>query len=111
MDQKKIVGVGNIYASESLFLASVNPLRPAMSLNVSECYEIIKAIKKVLKKAIKMGGTTLKDFYSADGSEGYFKLNLNVYGLEKKPCKKCKHQIKRIVIGQRSTFFCEICQI
>ena len=111
MDQKKIVGVGNIYASESLFLASVNPLRPAMSLNISECDEIIKAIKKVLKKAIKMGGTTLKDFYSADGSEGYFKLKLNVYGLDNEPCKKCKHEIKKIVVGQRSTFFCEICQI
>tara|TARA_B100000925_G_C21955531_1_gene451017 strand:- start:482 stop:1291 length:810 start_codon:yes stop_codon:yes gene_type:complete len=110
MDQKKVVGVGNIYASESLFLSSINPLRPAMEINLSECNDIIKAIKKVLKQAIKMGGTTLKDFYSADGSKGYFKLELNVYGLEDKPCKKCNHKIKRIIIGQRSTFFCEMCQ-
>ena len=111
MDQKKVVGVGNIYASESLFLASINPLRPAKKISLSECDDIIKAIKKVLKQAIKMGGTTLKDFYSADGSEGYFKLELNVYGLEDKPCKKCKRKIKRIVLGQRSTFFCENCQV
>jgi len=110
MDQKKVVGVGNIYASESLFLSSINPLRPAMEINLSECNDIIKAIKKVLKQAIKMGGTTLKDFYSADGSKGYFKLELNVYGLEDKPCKKCNHKIKRVIIGQRSTFFCEMCQ-
>tara|TARA_Y100001935_G_C17235200_1_gene472612 strand:- start:249 stop:1058 length:810 start_codon:yes stop_codon:yes gene_type:complete len=110
MDQKKVVGVGNIYASESLFLSSINPLRPAMEINLSECNDITKAIKKVLKQAIKMGGTTLKDFYSADGSKGYFKLELNVYGLEDKPCKKCNHKIKRVIIGQRSTFFCEMCQ-
>ena len=111
MDQKKVVGVGNIYASESLFLASINPLRPAMKISLSECDEITKAIKKVLKKAIKMGGTTLKDFYSADGSEGYFKLELNVYGLEDMPCKKCKHKIQKIVVGQRSTFYCKKCQV
>tara|TARA_B100000965_G_scaffold13956_1_gene10460 strand:- start:2091 stop:2900 length:810 start_codon:yes stop_codon:yes gene_type:complete len=111
MDQKKVVGVGNIYASESLFLASINPLRPAMKISLSECDEITKAIKKVLKKAIKMGGTTLKDFYSADGSEGYFKLELNVYGLEDTPCKKCKHKIQKIVVGQRSTFYCKKCQV
>jgi formamidopyrimidine-DNA glycosylase len=111
MDQKKVVGVGNIYASESLFLASINPLRPAKKISLLECDDIIKAIKKVLKQAIKMGGTTLKDFYSADGSEGYFKLELNVYGLEDKPCKKCKRKIKRVVLGQRSTFFCENCQV
>ena len=111
MDQKKVVGVGNIYVSESLFLAGVNPLRPAMKISLSECNDITQAIKKVLKQAIKMGGTTLKDFYSADGSEGYFKIKLNVYGLENKSCKKCNNKIKRIVIAQRSSFFCETCQI
>lgn len=111
MDHKKVVGVGNIYASESLFLARVNPLRPASKISLSECNDITKAIKKVLRQAIKMGGTTLKDFYSADGSEGYFKIKLNVYGLEDKPCKECKNKIKRIVIAQRSSFFCETCQV
>ena len=82
-----------------------------MKISLSECDEITKAIKKVLKKAIKMGGTTLKDFYSADGSEGYFKLELNVYGLEDMPCKKCKHKIQKIIVGQRSTFYCKKCQV
>ena len=69
-----------------------------------------KSIKKILKYAIKMGGTTLKDFYSADGSEGYFKLKLNVYGLENQNCKKCSNKIEKIIIGQRSTFYCKECQ-
>ena len=78
MDQRKVVGVGNIYASESLYLSSISPLRKSKEINLDECEKLVKSIKKILKYAIKMGGTTLKDFYSADGSEGYFKLKLNV---------------------------------
>jgi len=110
MDQKKIVGVGNIYASESLFLSSISPLKKAKKVRLEDCEKLVKAIKKILRYAIKMGGTTLKDFYSADGSEGYFKLKLNVYGLENEACKKCDQKIKKIVIGQRSTFYCSSCQ-
>ena len=110
MDQKKIVGVGNIYASESLYLAKINPKRSASKISINECNEIVKSIKKVLKYAIKMGGTTLKDFYSADGNEGYFNLELNVYGRNNQVCKICDTKIKKVNIGQRATFFCENCQ-
>ena len=110
MDQRKVVGVGNIYASESLYLSSISPLRKSKEINLDECEKLVKSIKKILKYAIKMGGTTLKDFYSADGSEGYFKLKLNVYGLENQNCKKCSNKIEKIIIGQRSTFYCKECQ-
>ena len=110
MDQRKVVGVGNIYASESLYLSSISPLRKSKKINLDECEKLVKSIKKILKYAIKMGGTTLKDFYSADGSEGYFKLKLNVYGLENQNCKKCSNKIEKIIIGQRSTFYCKECQ-
>ena len=110
MDQKKIVGVGNIYASESLFLAGVKPNRSCKKISLNDCSKIVKAIKKVLRYAIKMGGTTLKDFYSADGSEGYFSLELKVYGRNNEKCKHCDSEIKKIIIGQRATFYCEVCQ-
>ena len=110
MDQNIVVGVGNIYASESLFLANIDPRRLAKKITIDECEYIAVAIKKILKLAIKKGGTTLKDFYSADGNEGYFNLKLKVYGRDNKKCNKCKNKIKKIIIGQRSTFFCSNCQ-
>ena len=110
MDQKKIVGVGNIYASESLFLAKIRPDKSASKISMDDCYELVKSIKKVLRYAIKMGGTTLKDFYSADGNEGYFNLELSVYGREGESCKICGAKVKKINIGQRSTFYCQNCQ-
>ncbi len=110
MDQNVVVGVGNIYASESLFLARINPKRLSKNISIEECDALIRAIKKILKYAIKKGGTTLKDFYSADGSEGYFSLSLKVYGRNEEPCKNCKTPIKKIVLGQRATFYCSICQ-
>ena len=111
MDQKRIVGVGNIYASESLFLAKIKPNRSCKKMSIDDCSKVVKAIKKVLRYAIRMGGTTLKDFYSADGSEGYFNLELNVYGRNDEKCKICSSKIKKIVTGQRATFYCEICQL
>ena len=110
MDQNVVVGVGNIYASESLFLARINPKRLSKNISIEECDALIRAVKKILKYAIKKGGTTLKDFYSADGSEGYFSLDLKVYGQNEKPCKNCKTPIEKIVLGQRATFYCSICQ-
>ena len=110
MDQKYVVGVGNIYASESLFLAKIDPNRLSKSVSIGECEELIKSIKKILKYAIKMGGTTIKDFYSADGNEGYFNLKLNVYGRNSMDCNFCDRKIIRTVIGQRATFFCNKCQ-
>ena len=110
MDQKIVVGVGNIYASESLFLAGINPKKFSNNLSLDDCQNLTDAIKKILRYAIRKGGTTLKDFYSADGSEGYFNLELNVYGRHMENCKNCNEEIKKITIGQRATFYCKNCQ-
>ena len=111
MDQKKVVGVGNIYASESLFLAKISPKRSSRDISINEIGGLVRSIKKVLNNAIKLGGTTLKDFYSADGNAGYFSLKLNVYGKENENCKNCKGKIDKTIIGQRATYFCRECQI
>ena len=110
MNQKNVVGIGNIYASESLYLSKINPQKESQKLNIEECYRIVSSSKKVLNKAIEVGGTTLKDFYSADGSPGYFKIQLNVYGRDGKKCKKCEAEIVKVIINQRATFYCPKCQ-
>ena len=110
MDQKKLVGVGNIYASESLFLAKILPTKKAKKISIDECDKLVKSIKKVLRYAIKMGGTTLKDFYSPNGNQGYFKFKLNVYGRDDKQCRLCGNNIKKMKIGQRATYSCNKCQ-
>ena len=110
MDQKIVVGVGNIYASESLFLAGINPKKFSKNLSLDDCQNLTDSIKKILRYAIRKGGTTLKDFYSADGSEGYFNLELNVYGRHMENCKNCNEEIIKITIGQRATFYCKKCQ-
>lgn len=110
MDQKMVVGVGNIYANESLFLSKINPHREARSLTKEEQETLLGNIKKVLEKAIEQGGTTLKDFSKPDGTPGYFAQELLVYGREGKPCPNCDAPIIRTVITQRSTFYCESCQ-
>ena len=110
MNQKNVVGIGNIYASESLFLAKIHPLKNANELDLDACKRLVAAGKKILEQAIEVGGTTLKDFYSADGSPGYFKFKLNVYGREGEPCNKCKDTVCKTTINQRATFFCETCQ-
>lgn len=110
MNQHVVVGVGNIYAVESLFLAKIHPLRLGHTLSLSECKAICQAIKRVLKIAIKAGGTTLQDFYQSDGQRGYFALKLQVYNKEDIPCGKCNTPIKRISMQNRSTYFCPHCQ-
>ena len=110
MNQKNVVGIGNIYASESLYLSKINPQKASDKLNIEECKRIVSSAKKVLNEAIKVGGTTLKDFYSADGSPGYFKIKLNVYGRNGKKCKKCEEEILKVTINQRATFYCPNCQ-
>jgi len=110
MDGHVVVGVGNIYASESLFMAGVRPTRPANKVTRKEYELIIQAIKKVLAKAISVGGTTLRDFTQSDGQAGYFQQKLNVYDQDGKECNICSKLIKRIVIGQRSSFYCPNCQ-
>lgn len=110
MDSKIVVGVGNIYASESLFLAGINPKRIAGNISKERYQKLTLAIKKILTAAIKQGGTTLKDFTASDGKPGYFKQKLKVYDRKGEPCRKCKKPIKQIILGQRSTFYCADCQ-
>lgn len=110
MMPKIVVGIGNIYANEALFYAGVLPHRKAQSLTLKECRKLIKEIKRILLYAIKRGGTTLKDFLSPNGTPGYFSLELAVYGKLNQPCKQCKSILLGIIINQRSTVYCNICQ-
>lgn len=110
MEQKNVVGVGNIYASESLFLAKIHPFLPAKNLTFQQCKTLVKTIKIVLKKAILAGGTSIKDFVSPTGSAGIFADQLFVYGRKGQPCKICRATIQSQTIAQRNTFFCLGCQ-
>lgn len=111
MNQKNVVGVGNIYACESLFEAKINPFKESCCLSEGECASLVKCIKKILRNAIKVGGTTLKDFYSADGSAGYFKFKLKAYGREDEDCLVCNDRIMKTVQNQRATYYCSTCQV
>jgi len=110
MDGHVVVGVGNIYACESLFLAGIHPNKPAGKVSSVKYQKLAKAIKKVLSLAIKAGGTTLKDFINAEGKPGYFSQDLKVYGRKGLHCEKCNKLILQITIGQRSSFYCGYCQ-
>lgn len=110
MDNRIVVGIGNIYAAESLFLAKINPMIPSDQITKNKIVILIKSIKEVLNKAINAGGTTLKDFVGGDGNPGYFKQELNVYGRESSPCYICKKPIEKIKQAGRSTFYCPNCQ-
>lgn len=110
MDQQTVVGVGNIYANESLFLAGISPKRPADSLSLSECAMLVDTIRRVLQTAIAKGGSTLRDFVDSRGNSGYFQQEYTVYGREGEPCVHCHHPIEKTVIGQRGTFYCPNCQ-
>jgi len=110
MDSKIVVGVGNIYACESLFKAGINPKTKANKISKHRYINLTENIKEVLTKAIKAGGTTLQDFAKVDGKPGYFSQELSVYGRENENCYNCNGKIKRIVQNQRSTFYCPKCQ-
>ncbi len=110
MDNKLVVGVGNIYASESLFAAGILPDRLPMSLNKGQCALLVETIKAVLLRSIEQGGTTLRDFLQTDGKPGYFAQELQVYGRANEPCRVCGTLIESAKHGQRSTFFCRGCQ-
>lgn len=110
MDQAIVVGVGNIYASEALFAAGIDPRRKAGAVSRERCMRLAQAIKAILTHAIERGGTTLRDFISPDGKPGYFEQELAVYGRERQPCRRCGTAIRSCVIGQRSTFWCPRCQ-
>ncbi len=105
-----VVGVGNIYASEALFLAGINPHRAAGRVALHRYAVLAEVIRSVLQKAIEAGGTTLRDFYGGDGEPGYFQQELAVYGRDDEPCRKCERPISVVVLGQRSTFYCKDCQ-
>ncbi len=110
MNSKVVVGVGNIYASEALFLAGINPLRSVSRMSLNKYTLLAEKIKHVLNSAIEQGGTTLRDFVSSEGKPGYFQQKLNVYGRQGEECVICKKHIKQIRQGQRSTFYCPKCQ-
>jgi formamidopyrimidine-DNA glycosylase len=110
MDGKVVVGVGNIYASEALFLAGINPKTVAGKVSKTRYEKLTAAIKQVLAAAIAQGGTTLRDFVGGDGKPGYFAQQLNVYGREGEPCRHCGTTIKQITQGQRSSYYCPRCQ-
>jgi len=110
MNAQVVVGVGNIYASESLFLAGINPKRAAGRTARHRYDALADAIKDILDRAIKAGGTTLRDFYGGDGEPGYFKQQLEVYDREGEHCRTCNTLIKAFVQGQRSTYYCKSCQ-
>lgn len=108
MTNHYLAGVGNIYATESLWLARISPFRPSNQLSLTDCDRLVRSIKKVLRKAVKAGGTSIRNYQGADGAPGYFRLKLNAYG--KSLCPSCQSPITRQVLGQRATFYCCHCQ-
>lgn len=110
MNSKLVVGIGNIYASESLFRACISPLRLAQDLTYGECERLAAEIKNTLNDAIAAGGSTLKDYTQPSGSTGYFQNSFYVYGQAQKPCKICSNAIVLIKQNGRSTYFCSVCQ-
>lgn len=110
MNNHVVVGVGNIYANEALFLAGISPTRLAGDVTAKQYETLVPIIKNVLASAIKQGGTTLKDFTQADGKPGYFAQSLLVYGRAKQPCVNCETTLVEIRMSNRSTVFCPACQ-
>lgn len=110
MNGHTVVGVGNIYACEALFMAGIRPTQPAGKVSLPRYRKLVSAIREVLAASIEMGGTTLRDFLNESGEPGYFKQTLRVYDREGQPCHTCQTLLKRIVHAQRSTFFCPHCQ-
>lgn len=110
MDSKIVVGVGNIYANEALYLSGIHPKRPAKRISKARYVRLVDNIKQVLTSAITQGGTTLRDFVGGDGKPGYFQQKLFVYGRQGEPCKACGAELKEIRLSGRSTVYCGVCQ-
>lgn len=110
MDNKTVVGVGNIYANEALFKAGILPTKPAKEVTAEQIRLLVSQVKQTLAEAITQGGTTLKDFSQADGKPGYFVQELQVYGRGGQPCMHCNTLLTEVRLGQRSTVFCAQCQ-
>ena len=110
MNGNLVVGVGNIYANEALFRARIKPTRPAQRITRVEAGALVRAIRATLALAIRVGGTTLRDYVGADGAPGYFRQKLYVYERKGKPCRRCGTPIRQLTQGQRSTYYCPKCQ-
>ena len=110
MNSQLVVGVGNIYASEALFRAHLRPGRAARSLTRADAARLVRAVRAVLRQAIRSGGTTLRDYLGADGAPGYFRQRLYVYERRGKPCRRCGSPVRAMTQGQRSTYYCPTCQ-
>ncbi|MGO2241190.1 MAG: bifunctional DNA-formamidopyrimidine glycosylase/DNA-(apurinic or apyrimidinic site) lyase [Halomonas sp.] len=110
MDNQVVVGAGNIYAAEALFMAGIDPRRAAGRVSLARYQQLAVAVKEVLAAAITQGGTTLRDFVSGQGEPGYFAQRLNVYGRHGQPCLRCGTELRRITLGQRASVFCPGCQ-
>lgn len=110
MDNEIVVGVGNIYISESLFDSGISPLRDASSLNANEIKKLVNSIKKILKKAIELGGSSINDYVDSSGEMGNFQNNFKIYGREKEKCLLCNDLVRKIKQNGRSSFYCAECQ-
>lgn len=110
MNAQNVVGVGNIYANESLFASGIHPLKPALRLSRAKCARLAAEVKNILASAIQRGGTTLRDFVGGDGKPGYFAQELNVYGRGGQACKKCGKLLTEKRVNQRTTVYCTQCQ-
>jgi formamidopyrimidine-DNA glycosylase len=110
MNSKIVVGVGNIYANEALFHAKIHPQRLVNTISPLQYQVIATSVKKILKQAIRRGGTTLRNFQDSSGKPGYFKQQLTVYGRGNKPCVACEHLLQEIRLAQRTTVYCPSCQ-
>ena len=110
MDQKVVVGVGNIYAAEALFMSGISPLRAAGQVSRERYRLLADSVRTILAAAIERGGTTLRDFISPDGAPGYFEQELAAYGRGGEPCPNCGKRLRQAAIGQRTTAWCTRCQ-
>jgi len=110
MDQRVVVGVGNIYASEALFRSGINPRRAAGRVSRERLERLVGAVRDVLGEAIRQGGTTLRDYVNAEGTPGYFRQKLYAYERGGEPCRRCRTPIRQFTQGQRSTYYCPTCQ-
>jgi len=110
MDSHVVVGVGNIYANEALFRAGIRPQLGAGKLSKERCARLVLSIREVLRAAIEKGGSSLRDYVNSDGKQGYFQQHYFVYGRTGEPCRQCGSAIKQLRQGQRSTFYCPVCQ-
>ncbi len=110
MDARLVVGVGNIYANEALFRTGIHPLRASHRISLARCQRLVEAIKGVLSQAIEEGGTTLRDYVSATGAPGYFRVSLAVYGRAGQPCVQCETPLKEVRLSGRITVYCPRCQ-